>query len=409
MELNNNISFLNKKKILLGITGSIAAYKAAYICSRLVKYGAEVYPVMTLNALNFINPITFSAISGKKTIVEQFINEEDIYHISLSHNVDIILIAPATANTISKLACGICDNFLTTAIISSNCPVIVAPAMNETMYLNQIVQDNIKKLEKTGKYFFIEPEKGRLACGEEGIGKLANEEIIIERITQMISYASDLKGKKIIITSGGTKEFIDSVRYISNKSSGKMGFALAEEAYFRGSREVILITTSKYLTVPYGVKVKYVNTSGEMKDEIFKDFSDTDITIMAAAVGDIVPVEKFNYKLKKNDYIISKLQFKENTNILQLLAESKKNGQFLVGFSAESGENIKNSKEKISGKKIDMIVLNDISRLDIGFESDFNEIIILTGNGKIKKIGKDKKRIIARYIWDEIVSGKKSN
>ena len=409
MELNNNISFLNKKKILLGITGSIAAYKAAYICSRLVKYGAEVYPVMTPNALNFINPITFSAISGKKAIVEQFNNEEDIYHISLSHNVDIILIAPATANTISKLACGICDNFLTTAVISSNCPVILAPAMNETMYLNQIVQDNIKKLEKTGKYFFIEPEKGRLACGEEGIGKLANEEIIIERIIQMISYASDLKGKKIIITSGGTKEFIDSVRYISNKSSGKMGFALAEEAYFRGSREVILITTSKYLTVPYGVKVKYVNTSSEMKDEIFKDFSDTDITIMAAAVSDIVPVEKFNYKLKKNDDIISKLQFKENTNILQLLAESKKKGQFLVGFSAESGENIENSKEKISGKKIDMIVLNDISRLDIGFESDFNEIIILTGNGKIKKIGKDKKRIIARYIWDEIVSSKKSN
>jgi phosphopantothenoylcysteine decarboxylase/phosphopantothenate--cysteine ligase len=409
MELNNNISFLNKKKILLGITGSIAAYKAAYICSRLVKYGAEVYPVMTLNALNFINPITFSAISGKKAIVEQFNNEEDIYHISLSHNVDIILIAPATANTISKLACGICDNFLTTTVISSNCPVILAPAMNETMYLNQIVQDNIKKLEKTGKYFFIEPEKGRLACGEEGIGKLANEEIIIERIIQMISYASDLKGKKIIITSGGTKEFIDSVRYISNKSSGKMGFALAEEAYFRGSREVILITTSKYLTVPFGVKVKYVNTSSEMKDEIFKDFSDTDITIMAAAVSDIVPVEKFNYKLKKNDDIISKLQFKENTNILQLLAESKKKEQFLVGFSAESGENIENSKEKISGKKIDMMVLNDISRLDIGFESDFNEIIILTGNEKIKKIGKDKKRIIARYIWDEIVSSKKSN
>jgi phosphopantothenoylcysteine decarboxylase/phosphopantothenate--cysteine ligase len=409
MELNNNISFLNKKKILLGITGSIAAYKAAYICSRLIKYGAEVYPVMTPNALNFINPITFSAISGKKAIVEQFNNEEDIYHISLSHNVDIILIAPATANTISKLACGICDNFLTTAVISSNCPVILAPAMNETMYLNQIVKDNIKKLEKIGKYFFIEPEMGRLACGEEGIGKLANEEIIIERIIQMISYASDLKGKKIIITSGGTKEFIDSVRYISNKSSGKMGFALAEEAYFRGSREVILITTSKYLTVPYGVKVKYVNTSSEMRDEIFKDFIDTDITIMAAAVSDIIPAEKFNYKLKKNDNIISKLQFKENTNILQMLAESKKKGQFLVGFSAENGENIKNSKEKISGKKIDMIVLNDISRLDIGFESDFNEIIILTGNGKIKKIGKDKKRIIARYIWDEIISGKKSN
>ncbi|MBM3708811.1 MAG: bifunctional phosphopantothenoylcysteine decarboxylase/phosphopantothenate--cysteine ligase CoaBC, partial [Actinobacteria bacterium] len=235
MNLNNSSFLLSNKKIMLCVTGSIAAYKAAGICSSLVKLGAEVYPVLSPNALHFINPMTFSAISGKKAIFKQFLNEDKIYHISLSHSVDAVLIAPATANTISKLACGICDNFLTTAVISSNCPVLIAPAMNETMYLNNAVQENIKKLVESGKYFFVEPAEGMLACGEEGIGRLADEDLIISRLSGIIKFSNELKGKRVIVTAGGTIEFIDSVRYLSNLSSGKMGFAIAEEAYFRGA------------------------------------------------------------------------------------------------------------------------------------------------------------------------------
>lgn len=398
-------SLLNKKKIILGITGSIAAYKAAGICSKLVRLGADVYPVMSPNALYFINPLTFSAISSKKTIVEQFVNEEKIQHISLSHSVDLIIIAPATANTISKLACGICDNFITTAVVASYCPVIIAPAMNESMYLNKAVTDNIKKLEESGKYFFVEPLKGILACGEEGIGKLASEDAIIEKAGLLVKYSNDLSGKKIIITSGGTREYIDSVRFISNRSSGKMGYELAQEAHFRGAQNVTLITTSKNYVKPYGVETIIVDDTSEMKEEILKRFSQTDITIMAAAVSDIIPEKKFDYKLKKNDNIISKLKFKENTNILKMLSELKNKNQLLIGFSAESGENIENSKSKIADKNVDMIVLNDISRQDIGFESNFNEVFLINKNGKLKKLEKNSKRIIARQIFDEILGG----
>ncbi|MCL5070297.1 MAG: bifunctional phosphopantothenoylcysteine decarboxylase/phosphopantothenate--cysteine ligase CoaBC [Actinobacteria bacterium] len=398
-------SLLNKKKIILGITGSIAAYKAADICSKLVKSGAVVYPVMSPNALYFINPITFSALSSKKTIVEQFINEEKIQHISLSHSVDLIIIAPATANTISKLACGICDNFLTTAVIASYCPVIIAPAMNESMYLNKAITENIEKLEKTGKYFFVGPVNGNLACGEEGIGRLADKDAIIEKASMLVKYSNDLSGKKIIVTSGGTREYIDSARFISNRSSGKMGHELAAEAYFRGARNVTLITTNKNSVRPYGVETIMVEDTSGMKEEILKRFKQSDITIMAAAVSDIIPENKFNYKLKKNDDIISKLKFKENVNILKMLSELKNKNQILVGFSAESGEKIENSKSKISEKNIDMIVLNDISRDDIGFESDFNEVFLIHKNGDVKKLEKNSKRIIARQIFDEILGG----
>jgi len=401
MKVDNSV-FL-KKKIMLGVTGSIAAYKSAQLCSNLLKLGADVTVVMTPNATSFINPVTFSAISGKKAIVNLFENESKIYHISLAHSIDIALVAPATANTISKLAYGICDNFLTTVVVSANCPVLISPAMNESMYLNPIIQENIQKMQKSGKFFFILPKKGRLACGEEGFGKMEDEDIIIERLAEFLSYSSDLAGKRVIITAGGTKEDIDAVRYISNYSSGRMGYALAEEAYFRGAQRVILISTNRNLPVPYGVEIKYVQSSSEMKDRILEHFFDSDITIMAAAVSDIIPVEKFEYKLKKEDDIVSKLKFKLNENILRILAEHKRKGQFLVGFSAESGENIKNAFAKIKSTNIDMIIANDISRDDIGMMSEFNEVSIIKQNGDIKRLARDRKRIIARGIWDEII------
>ncbi len=395
------ISF-NKKRVMLGITGSIAAYKSAGICSKLVKLGAEVFPVMSPNAANFINPITFSSISGNKAILEQFKNREKIYHISLAHSIDIILVAPCTANTISKLAYGICDNLLTTTIVSSSRPVLIAPAMNEGMYLNPIIQENINKLKNIGSYFFTGPIKGKLAYGEEGFGKMEDEDIILEKLGNLLSYCDDLNGKKIIVTAGGTKEYIDRVRYISNISSGKMGVALAEEAYFRGAEKVFLITANKNLSLPYGVEVIFVEDSQEMKKQVLKYYKDSDVTIMAAAVSDVVPVKRFNYKLKKNDDIISKLKFKENINILKELASKKNKNQILVGFSAEDGININNVRDKFSGGNIDLIIANDISRYDIGFESDFNEVIVLKKDGSEKKLKKDNKRIISRKIWDEI-------
>lgn len=400
MSLDKSIFF--KKKIVLGITASIAAYKAATICSRLTDMGADVVPVMTPSALNFISPVTFSSISGNKTIVDQFLNQKKIYHISLSHSADVFLIAPASADTISKLSYGIGDNFLTTSAISAKCPILIAPAMNESMYLDPVISENIQRLKESGKYFFTGPKSGKLACGEKGMGKLEDEDAIIEMLAELLGYSNDLRGKKIIVTAGGTREFIDTTRYISNKSSGKMGYALAAEAYFRGAREVILISTVKSLPSPYGVKVEYVENSKEMKESLLEYFDNSDIIIMSAAVSDIVPVQKYDFKLKKKNGILSRIKFKENEDILKLLSERKKKDQYVVGFAAESGYNTINIMEKIKDKNVDMIVANDISKEGIGMDSDFNEVDIVKRDGSVKKLARNKKRIIARGIWDEI-------
>jgi phosphopantothenoylcysteine decarboxylase / phosphopantothenate---cysteine ligase len=405
MELNDlDSKVLIGKKIILGVTGGIAAYKSAYICSELVKKGAIVFPVFTENALNFVNPITFSAISGNKTITGTFENNEKIYHVNLSQSADAILIAPASSNTISKIACGICDNFLTTAVSAAKCPVLIAPAMNEIMWLNPILQENISKLKETGTYFFIGPAEGKLACGAEGIGRLEQEDKIIDSLKDLLEINNDLFGKTILVTAGGTRESIDSVRYISNYSSGKMGNAIAAEAKFRGAKKVILISTSKNMPRLYGVETYFVNNTREMKEEIIKFFNESDVVIMTAAVSDIIPEKTYDFKLKKNQDLLSKLSFKENENILKFLSGIKKDTQILVGFAAESSENIEFAFEKMSGNKIDLIIVNDISRNDIGFESDYNEITIIRRNASIKKIQKAKKRIISREIINEIIS-----
>jgi phosphopantothenoylcysteine decarboxylase/phosphopantothenate--cysteine ligase len=405
MELNDLGSrVLKEKKIILGVTGGIAAYKSAYICSKLVKSGAIVFPVLTENALNFVNPITFSAISGNKTIISTFENNGKINHVSLSQSTDAILIAPASSNTISKIACGICDNFLTTAVSAAKCPVLIAPAMNEIMWLNPILQENILKLKETGSYFFIGPGEGNLACGAEGIGRLEEEDKIIDSLQDLLMINNDLSGKTILVSAGGTRESIDSVRFISNYSSGKMGNAIAAEAKFRGAKKVILISTSKNMPRLYGVETYFVNNTVEMKEKIMKFFDDSDVIIMTAAVSDIVPEKTYDFKLKKNQDLLSKISFKENENILMSLSQIKKDKQVLVGFAAESGENIKFASEKIIGNKIDLIIVNDISRNDIGFESDFNEVSIISRSGEVKKVQKAKKRIISREIINEIVS-----
>ncbi len=404
MESNKKaVDPLSGKKILLGITGGIAAYKTAGICSRLKKKGSDVFCVLTPNAEKFINPVTLSALSGHRTVTDMFDNHEKVYHVSLPQSCDIILIAPATANTISKIANGICDNFLTTSVVSSSCPVLIAPAMNENMWINPIIQNNIKKLEQYGRYFFSGPGKGKLACGTEGTGRMQEEDIIIEDMENLVVLNNDLKGKKVLVTAGGTRENIDSVRYISNYSSGKMGYEISMEAVFRGAEEVILITTARNSGKIFKGKTILVNNTAEMKDMVLKYFNDADIIIMTAAVSDVVPQKKFEYKLKKKDELFENLKFRENDNILEIISEKKKKDQIIVGFAAESSQNIANAIEKINKRNIDFIVLNDISRNDIGFESDYNEITIIDKDGKIRKVPKAKKRLIAREIIDHIL------
>jgi len=401
--LDYDSSIFLKKKIVLGVTASIAAYKAAYICSRLVKLGVDVIPVMTLRATNFINPITFSSLSGNETITGQFKNQGRIYHISLSHSADAFLIAPASADIICKLAGGICDDFLTTSVLAAVCPVLVAPAMNESMYLDAAVSGSIEKLKQSGKYQIIGPASGKLACGETGTGRMADEEAIIGSLSGLLKKSRELEGKKVIITAGGTREYIDAIRYISNTSSGKMGYALAEEAYFRGADKVVLISCAKEAPAPYGVDVRHVENTAGMKKEVLGEFESSDIIIMAAAISDIVPLRRITGKISKKDGLISKIKFKLNENILEILSTRKRKGQFLVGFAAESGYNIEGAAAKMSGRAVDMIVLNDISRKDTGMESDYNQVGIIIEGKETAKIKKAKKRIIAAGIWDEII------
>lgn len=401
--MDRNSSIFLKKKIVLGITASIAAYKAAYICSSLVRSGAQVIPVMTDRATNFINPITFSSLSGNETITGQFKNQGRIYHIALSHSADAYLIAPASADIICKLAGGICDDFLTTSLLAATCPVLIAPAMNESMYLDPIVTACIDKLKSSSKYQIVGPAKGSLACGETGAGRMEDEEIIIERLMQLLKVSDGLNGKKVTITAGGTREYIDMVRFISNASSGKMGYSLAGEAYLRGARKVVLISTVRERPVPYGVEVHYVDSSKQMKEAVLGHSEDSDIIIMAAAVSDIVPIKKTIGKISKRDGLLSRLKFKLNENILEILSTKKRKGQFLIGFAAESGYNIEDVLKKFSERNIDMIVANDISGKDTAIGSDYNEVEIIRSGKAPVRIPRDRKAIIARGIWNEII------
>ncbi len=398
-----NSSIFLKKKIVLGITASIAAYKAAYICSRLVRSGAQVIPVMTPRATNFINPITFSSLSGNETITGQFKNQGRIYHIALSHSADAYLIAPASADIICKLANGICDDFLTTSSLAAACPVLIAPAMNESMYLDPAVAESIKKLKSSGKYQIADPARGELACGESGVGRMEDEDTIIKRLSELLIVSKELSGKKVVITAGGTREYIDAVRFISNASSGKMGYSLAEEAYFRGAEKVVLISTVRERPIPYGVETHYVDSTAEMKEAVLGQLGDADIIIMAAAVSDIVPEKTAGGKLSKRDGLLSRLKFKLNENILEILSTSKRKDQILVGFAAESGYNIEDVRRKFSGKNIDMIVANDISGENTAIGSDYNEVEIIRSGKDPVRILKDKKRMVAGGIWDEII------
>jgi phosphopantothenoylcysteine decarboxylase/phosphopantothenate--cysteine ligase len=394
---------LSNKTIVLGITGSIAAYKAADIASRLTKEGAKVEVVMTKAATWFIAPLALRSITGRTVVTEMFNAESErtLEHVTLAEAADVVVIAPATASLIAKLAAGIADEMPALVVLATRAPVILAPAMNVNMYQNAITQENLAKLKARG-FTIIDPERGRLASGRVGLGRLADTDKIIGTITQVLGRKGDLAGKKLVVTAGGTQEPIDPVRHITNPSSGKMGYAIAEAARDRGA-EVKLVTAPTSLPAPAGVKVISVKTTVEMQKAVAKAVKGADALIMAAAVTDYQPKTTAKDKLKK-DAASLKLELVRTPDIL---AEVK--GDFIkVGFAAESNDIIANAKKKLANKKLDFIVANDITAADSGFGVDTNKVIIIDKKGQVEKLPLMSKREVADKILDGVVGLVKS-
>ena len=388
---------LSGKTVLIGITGGIAAYKICELIRMFKRRNANVRVICTPNALNFVTKLTLQNLSQNEVGIEEFeIPDFKPEHISYADEADIMVIAPATANTIAKIANGICDNLLTSVVSAFKKPVIIAPAMNCNMWENPIIQENIQKVYKYG-YEIVEPETGFLACGYNGTGRLASLDKIFDKTVEILNSKKKLTGKKFVITAGGTIEDIDPVRYISNYSSGKMGIALADEAYKMGA-ETILITT-KDVQKPY--KTIKVKSASEMQTAAENEFNNAACVIMAAAVADYRVKNPAEQKMKKTDADMITLELVKNPDILKELC-AQKTTQIVVGFCAESENLIENAKEKIQKKGCDYLIANDISRKDIGFSSDYNEVVILDKNGGQKRLERASKNEIARKIIEAI-------
>lgn len=368
---------LKGKTVVLGVTGSIAAYKMADVASMLVKQHAEVHVIMTANACNFINPITFETLTSNKCLVDTFDRnfEFDVKHISLAKKADVFVVAPASANIIGKIANGIADDMLSTTIMAAECTKLVAPAMNTRMYHNRIVQDNIAKLKDYG-YEFIAPASGHLACGDNGDGKLADVNVIFENIVNSLA-EKNLIGKKFVITAGPTREAIDPVRFISNRSTGKMGYALAKRAALRGA-DVVLISGPVSIAPPDNVKVVNIESAEDMFNAVVKESEDADVIIKSAAVADYRPVTVSDEKIKKENGGMNEIKLERTKDILAYLGEHKKDGQILCGFSMETQNLMENSVKKLNKKNADMIVANSIKDANAGFGVDTNIITIIT-------------------------------
>ena len=386
---------LSGKTVLVGITGGIAAYKICELIRMYKRANAQVLVVCTPNALNFVTKLTLQNLSKNNVAVDEFeVKDFNPEHISYADRADIMVIAPATANTISKIASGVCDNLLTSIACAFTKPIIIAPAMNCNMWENPVIQENLNKLHCE----ILEPESGYLACGYEGKGRLCSLDKIFDKTVEILKY-KPLNGKKIVITSGGTIEDIDPVRYISNYSSGKMGLALADTAKNFGA-DVTLITTKDVSRTYNVIKVK---SALDMKSTVEKEFDNADCIIMAAAVADYRVKEISSRKMKKTEDDEITLTLVKNPDILKDLCGRKKNAKpLIIGFCAESENLIENAKEKISKKGCDYLIANDISRKDIGFGSDYNEVTILDKNGGMKKLERADKKTIARKIFEEI-------
>ncbi|MBS5985598.1 bifunctional phosphopantothenoylcysteine decarboxylase/phosphopantothenate--cysteine ligase CoaBC [Clostridium sp.] len=394
----------NKRCVVLGVTGGIAVYKALDVISALRKKDVDVRVIMTKSATEFVTPLTFQSMSQNIVTTDMFAEPKawEIQHISLAKRADVFLVAPATANIIGKVANGIADDMLSTTIMATRAKVVFAPAMNTNMYTNPIVQENITKLKKLG-YEFIEPASGRLACGDEGKGKLAPASDIVEKVLSELYDKKDLIGKKVLVTAGPTRANIDPVRFISNRSTGKMGYAIAEEARDRGA-EVVLVSGPTNEAAPYGINVIEINTNEEMRNEVLKHFETSDIVIKSAAVADYKAKEYSENKIKKGSGDLEIILTRDN-DILKELGE-KKSGQILVGFAAESQNVVENAKGKLIKKNLDYIVANDITSKDSGFASNDNRVTIVTREGQELSLEKMSKREVARNLFD-IIGGKR--
>jgi len=389
---------LTGKTIVLGITGGIAAYKAADIASKLTQAGARVEVVMTESATKFITPLTLRSLTGRPVVTSmwELASEFSLEHVALADTADVVVIAPATANIIAKLAAGIADDMLTCVVLATKAPVIVAPAMHSEMFQNSITQENLAKLKARG-FTIVEPAYGYLASGKIGVGRLAETETIISTIKQVLGRSGDLAGKRIVVTAGGTREPIDPVRHIGNRSSGKMGYAIAEAARDRGAT-VTLITAPTSLPEPAGVEVIPIETAVQMKEAVTKAVAEADALIMAAAVADYQPRSVAKAKIKKEAPSLTL----ELVRTPDILTEVKAN--FIkVGFAAESEDVIVNARRKLQKKKLDLMVANDITAKESGFSVDTNKVTLISQDGKIESLPLLTKREVADRILDRVV------
>ncbi len=402
---------LKGKTVILGVTGSIAAYKIANLTSMLVKMHSDVYVIMTQNATNFINPITFETLTNHKTLVDTFDRNfnYNIEHVSLAKKADVVLIAPASANVIGKIAGGIADDMLTTTVMACRCKKIISPAMNTGMYENPILQDNLKKLKNFG-YEIIEPDTGILACKDVGAGKMPSEQVLLQHILREIRFEKDMTGRRVVVTAGPTKEAIDPVRYITNHSTGKMGYAIANVAAQRGA-EVVLITGETSIEKPPFVRTIEVVSAEDMfnavVDTVEENTGNDDIVIMSAAVADYTPANVADEKIKKADGA-GNIELKRTKDILKYLGENRRGRQFLCGFSMETENMLENSRKKLQNKNIDMIVANNLKVAGAGFGTDTNIITVITKNEteELPIMSKDEAAI---RILDKILENSKEN
>lgn len=373
---------LKGKTVLLGITGSIAAYKIAYLASALHKLHADVHVLMTENATNFINPITFETLTGNKCLVDTFDRnfQFQVEHVSIAKKADVVMIAPASANVIGKLANGLADDMLTTTVMACRCQKILSPAMNTAMYENPVVQDNIRKLQTYG-YEVITPASGYLACGDTGAGKMPEPEILLEYILKEAAFQKDLAGKKLLVTAGPTQEAIDPVRCLTNHSSGKMGYAIAKMAMLRGA-EVTLVSGPTAIEPPLFVKVVPVTSARDMFEAVTGLSDEQDIIIKAAAVADYRPKQVSEDKVKKKDDQAS-IELERTDDILKYLGQHKKQGQFLCGFSMETRDMLRNSRAKLEKKNLDMVAANNLKVEGAGFQGDTNVLTLITQDEEV--------------------------
>ena len=392
---------LKGKTVILGVTGSIAAYKAANLASMLKKQHADVQVIMTQNPTQFMNPITFESLTGNKCLVDTFDRnfQFQVEHVALAKRADLAIVAPATANIMAKLAHGLADDMLTTTLLACRCPKLIAPAMNTRMYENPVTQDNMDILRKYG-FRIIEPAVGHLACGDTGAGKLPPETLLLECILDEIAMEKDMKGLHVLITAGPTMEAIDPVRFISNHSTGKMGYALARVCRRRGA-EVTLVSGKTNLEAPYGVTLVPVTSAQDMFESVSSRAKEQDLIIKAAAVADYRPVTVAENKIKKSPGDMS-IALERTTDILAWLGEHRREGQVLCGFAMETEHMVEHAKEKLTGKHVDMIAANNVKVAGAGFGTDTNVVTLITEDG-VEELAKMSKEEVASRIVDALL------